>query len=70
MRCDNILKRFAVFAAMHLLSIDNLRSQLSQSPRVANRPGGAAVLAANLLAAKQSSIIGSTDLVAHNITSW
>lgn len=48
------LKRFALFAVMRLLGIDDLRSQLTQSPHVTNRRGGgAAILAAHLHAAQQ-----------------
>jgi hypothetical protein len=51
--CDSRLKRCAVFAVIKLLGLNDLREQLSQSPPPANRPGGAAVLAANLHAEKR-----------------
>ncbi|HBR51855.1 MAG TPA: hypothetical protein DEA71_17450 [Nitrospira sp.] len=52
---DDTLKRFVCFAVMHLLGIADLREQFSQSPRVANRPGGAAILAAHLHLKKQDA---------------
>ena len=56
MGSDGILKRFAVFAVMRLLGIDNLRGQLSQSQQViTRRVGGTAILAAHLHTAKQGS---------------
>jgi len=56
MGSDGILKRFALFAVMRLLGIDDLRSQLSQSQQViTRRVGRAAVLAAHLHTAKRGS---------------
>jgi len=56
MGSDGILKRFALFAVMRLLGIDDLRSQLSKSQQViTRRVGGAAILAAHLYTAKQGS---------------
>lgn len=56
MSFDGILKRFAVFAVMRLLGINDLRGQLSQSPQVKNRQaGGVAILAAHLRTAKQGA---------------
>lgn len=53
---DGILNRFALFAVMRLLGIDDLRSQLSQSQQVIpRRVGGATILAAHLRTAKQGS---------------
>jgi hypothetical protein len=52
---DGILKRFAVFAVMRLLGINDFRGQLL-NPQVTNRRvGGAAILAAHLHTAKQGS---------------
>lgn len=52
---DGTLKRFALFAVMRLLGVDDLRSQLSQSPHVTNRRvGGVVILAAHLHMVKQS----------------
>jgi hypothetical protein len=55
MSCAGILKRFASFALIHLLGINDLREQLSQNPRPANRPGGAAILTAHLDRAKRNA---------------
>jgi hypothetical protein len=56
MGSDGILKRFALFAVMRLLDIDDLRNQLSQSQQVmTRRVGGAAILKAHLHTAKQGS---------------
>jgi hypothetical protein len=48
MNCTDTLKRLVSFAMLHLLGIKDLRDQLSQCPRPANRSGGAAILAAHL----------------------
>ncbi len=53
---DGILKRFAVFAVIRLLGINDLHSQLSQIQQVTpRRAGGTAILAAHLHTAKQDS---------------
>ena len=53
---DCIVKRFAVFAVMRLLGINDLRGQLSQSQQMTpHRVGGKAILAAHLRTAKQGS---------------
>lgn len=49
MNCPSILTRVASSALLHLLGINSLRGQLSQTQPVVNRPsGGRAILAAHL----------------------
>jgi hypothetical protein len=64
MNCADILKRLASFALLHLLDINELRGQLSQSPSPANRSGGTAILAVHLDRAKRDT----NDSLLHECT--
>ena len=61
MNCPSILTRVASSALLHLLGINNLRGQLSQTQPVVNPPpGGRAVLAAHFLGTTTNARIFGT----------